>query len=258
MISRSRRSGACPVLDRKAILLLDEVQHLPSWASRLKGEWDRARSSALRLGAGSSESLAELGSYAGALPLRGDSARFRAYVRDAVVEPVNRATSSRSRPCDDRGSCAGLRPVLRAARATTASADTGRTRPRQRAAESVTRSPTSLSTSSSSTPRTRPSRYSSTRPPEPAAQTPHRLFGWVGVRLSDAIRPSQCRRMPLQGQENTPLGPRDGPLLLLQDSHCTTTARPATRARIRTRARLGRASCGRAGTARASRCQAAA
>ncbi len=53
-----------------ALLLLDEIQHLPDWARRLKGEWDRARrrhlrvhvvatgSSALRLGRGSRESLA--------------------------------------------------------------------------------------------------------------------------------------------------------------------------------------------------------
>ena len=52
------------------MLLLDEVQHLPKWATRLKGEWDRFRrrkiplhvvatgSSALRLGTGSRESLA--------------------------------------------------------------------------------------------------------------------------------------------------------------------------------------------------------
>jgi hypothetical protein len=116
----------------RAVLLLDEIQHLPDWASRLKGEWDRARrlrlplhavatgSSALRLGKGSRESLAgrferitlghwpaaalvdplglprreaasvlvRLGSYPGALPLRGDPARFRAYLRDAIVEPA--------------------------------------------------------------------------------------------------------------------------------------------------------------------------
>jgi predicted AAA+ superfamily ATPase len=117
---------------RRAVLLLDEVQHLPRWASRLKGEWDRARrlrlplhvvatgSSALRLGAGSRESLAgrferitlahwpaaalvdplgiprreaasvlvRQGSYPGALPLRREPARFRAYLRDAIVEPA--------------------------------------------------------------------------------------------------------------------------------------------------------------------------
>lgn len=53
-----------------AVHLLDEVQHVPDWAARLKGEWDRVRrrrirvhvvatgSSALRLGKGSRESLA--------------------------------------------------------------------------------------------------------------------------------------------------------------------------------------------------------
>jgi uncharacterized protein len=52
------------------ILLLDEVQHFPNWAARLKGEWDRLKrqglpvhvvatgSSALHVGAGSKESLA--------------------------------------------------------------------------------------------------------------------------------------------------------------------------------------------------------
>jgi hypothetical protein len=117
---------------RRAIVLLDEIQHLPSWAPRLKGEWDRTRrlrlplhvvatgSSALRLGTGSRESLAgrferltlahwpaaalvepfgiprqeaaavlvRLGSYPGAMPLRRDPARFRAYLRDAIVEPA--------------------------------------------------------------------------------------------------------------------------------------------------------------------------
>jgi len=54
----------------KAILLLDEVQHVPGWASRLKAEWDRLHrrrlpvhavatgSSALRVTSGSRESLA--------------------------------------------------------------------------------------------------------------------------------------------------------------------------------------------------------
>jgi hypothetical protein len=54
----------------RAVVLLDEVQLLPEWASRLKGEWDRLRrlnqpihivasgSSALRLASGSRESLA--------------------------------------------------------------------------------------------------------------------------------------------------------------------------------------------------------
>jgi uncharacterized protein len=60
-----RKAGTAP-----AVLLLDEIQHLPDWASRLKGEWDRLRrrririqvvatgSSALLLGRGSRETLA--------------------------------------------------------------------------------------------------------------------------------------------------------------------------------------------------------
>lgn len=56
--------------DGPAVLLLDEVHHVPDWSNRLKGEWDRVRrlglalhvvatgSSALWLGAGSRESLA--------------------------------------------------------------------------------------------------------------------------------------------------------------------------------------------------------
>jgi predicted AAA+ superfamily ATPase len=54
----------------KAVLLLDEIQHLADWSSRLKPEWDRLKreripvqvvasgSSALRLGHGSRETLA--------------------------------------------------------------------------------------------------------------------------------------------------------------------------------------------------------
>ncbi len=116
----------------RAVVLLDEVQHLPDWAARLKGEWDRFRrrrspvrviasgSSALRLGAGSRESLAgrfercvlahwsagdirqafglspeeaahafvREGSYPGAVPFRGDPARWKSYVRDSIVEPA--------------------------------------------------------------------------------------------------------------------------------------------------------------------------
>lgn len=116
----------------KGILLLDEVQYVADWAGRLKAEWDRLRrrkiplhvvatgSSALRLGAGSRESLAgrferltlshwpagalsrafgiaqreavdlllRLGSYPGAFELRGDLLRWRAYVRDAIIEPA--------------------------------------------------------------------------------------------------------------------------------------------------------------------------
>ncbi len=115
-----------------AVLLLDEVQHVSGWATRLKVEWDRLRrkkiplhvvasgSSALTLGIGSRESLAgrferitlahwsaaalssvfrlsrpeaaELvvrqGSYPGTVELRGDFARWRAYVRDAIIEPA--------------------------------------------------------------------------------------------------------------------------------------------------------------------------
>lgn len=53
-----------------AVLLLDEIQHVPNWAARLKSEWDRLRrekirlhvvatgSAALGLGEGSKESLA--------------------------------------------------------------------------------------------------------------------------------------------------------------------------------------------------------
>ncbi|MGQ0571672.1 MAG: ATP-binding protein [Armatimonadota bacterium] len=117
---------------RKAVLFLDEIQHVSDWAARLKGEWDRVRrrriplhvvatgSSALGLGAGSRESLAgrferltlahwsaaglsnvfgiarieaaellvRLGSYPGAFGLRNDFARWRAYVRDAIIEPA--------------------------------------------------------------------------------------------------------------------------------------------------------------------------
>lgn len=116
----------------RAAVLLDEAHLLPNWAARLKGEWDRLRrralsihvvatgSSALRLAAGSRESLAgrfervtlthwsaasvaevfgippreavdivvRLGSYPGALPLREDRVRWTAYVRDAIVEPA--------------------------------------------------------------------------------------------------------------------------------------------------------------------------
>ena len=117
---------------RKAILLLDEVQHVPGWAGRLKAEWDRLRrhrtpihtvatgSSALRVTSGSRESLAgrferltlshwtavalrdifgipaaeapdlfvRFGCYPGAVGLLNDPPRWRAYVRDAIVEPA--------------------------------------------------------------------------------------------------------------------------------------------------------------------------
>jgi uncharacterized protein len=114
------------------VLLLDEVHHLPDWAVRLKGEWDRLRrrrlplhvvataSSALRVATGSRESLAgrfermtlshwpaaalastlhvsdhdaalslvQFGSYPGAVELNSNPARWRAYVRDAIIEPA--------------------------------------------------------------------------------------------------------------------------------------------------------------------------
>lgn len=116
----------------RALLLLDEVQYLPGWSARLKGEWDRLRrrrirvhvvatgSSALRLGAGSRESLAgrferltlahwtpaaiaqvfrvapqeavrlhvRMGSYPGAFAYRDQIDRWTAYVRDAIVDAV--------------------------------------------------------------------------------------------------------------------------------------------------------------------------
>lgn len=117
---------------RKAVLLIDEVQHLADWAARLKSEWDRLRrvpvplqivatgSSALSIGSGSRESLAgrferinlshwsaselvellgarsteapslvaRMGSYPGAFTFRKNAARWRAYIRDAIIEPA--------------------------------------------------------------------------------------------------------------------------------------------------------------------------
>lgn len=125
--AEARATSGEPVL-----LLLDEVAHLPDWAVRLKGAWDRVLrrriplhvvatgSSALQVARGSSESLAgrfekltlthwsadalaeELGcdpqeaadlvvrqgAYPGAFALRQDLPRWRAYVRDAIVEPA--------------------------------------------------------------------------------------------------------------------------------------------------------------------------
>jgi predicted AAA+ superfamily ATPase len=116
----------------RAVILLDEAHLIHDWARLLKGEWDRARrrklpihvvatgSSALRLAAGSRESLAGrferitlthwsatalaevfgvpeqeapqllvcMGSYPGAFELRHDLARWSAYVRDAILEPA--------------------------------------------------------------------------------------------------------------------------------------------------------------------------
>jgi hypothetical protein len=115
-----------------AILLLDEVQHIPDWAKRLKGHWDHLRrrrvpvhvvatgSSALGVATGSRESLAgrferttlshwsasslaevfhlpapeaalqtvRFGSYPGAVALQNDPGRWRAYLKDAVIEPA--------------------------------------------------------------------------------------------------------------------------------------------------------------------------
>ncbi len=116
----------------RAVLLLDEIQHLADWAARLKAQYDRIKrkrirlhvvasgSSALRLGAGSRESLAgrferltlthwsasalkeqfgfspadaalfavQFGSYPGSVQFRDDKLRWRAYVRDAIIEPA--------------------------------------------------------------------------------------------------------------------------------------------------------------------------
>lgn len=116
----------------RAVVMLDEAHLISAWASRLKAEWDRVRrrklpinivatgSSALRLAAGSRESLAgrferitlthwtasslatvfsirardavdllvSRGAYPGAFALRDDPTRWAAYVRDAIVEPA--------------------------------------------------------------------------------------------------------------------------------------------------------------------------
>ena len=115
-----------------AVLLLDEIHHLPDWAARLKGQWDRLRrrhlplhvvatgSSALRVATGSRESMAgrfermtlghwpaaalastfhlseqdvalslvQFGSYPGTMEFKADPARWRGYVRDAIIEPA--------------------------------------------------------------------------------------------------------------------------------------------------------------------------
>jgi uncharacterized protein len=116
----------------RAVLLLDEIQHLPDWARRLKAEHDRlvhagtplhvvvTGSSSLRLGQGRRETMAgrfellkllhwsarelvsqlgvaedrapdmavRFGTYPGAVGLLADPERWRAYVRDAIVEPA--------------------------------------------------------------------------------------------------------------------------------------------------------------------------
>jgi hypothetical protein len=110
----------------RAYLLLDEVQSLPGWAARLKGEWDRIRrlglplhmvatgSSALRLGSGSRENLAgrferlTLGHWpAGSLkkdprgaPGPSEPARFGAWVADGCSAGGTRASGR---------SCSGAR-----------------------------------------------------------------------------------------------------------------------------------------------------
>jgi len=116
----------------KAVVLLDEVHLVSDWPGKLKGQWDRLRrlglpihvvatgSSALRLGAGSKESLAgrferltlshwtastladvfgiepnqaaflvvTMGAYPGAFGLRDDPRRWAAYVSDSIIEPA--------------------------------------------------------------------------------------------------------------------------------------------------------------------------
>jgi predicted AAA+ superfamily ATPase len=116
----------------RAVLLLDEIQHFADWAARLKAQYDRIKrkkiplhvvasgSSALRLGAGSRESLAgrferltlthwpafalkeqfgfspadaalfavQYGSYPGSVQFRDETVRWRAYVRDSIIEPA--------------------------------------------------------------------------------------------------------------------------------------------------------------------------
>jgi uncharacterized protein len=114
------------------VLFIDEIQHIADWATRIKGQYDRIKrrkiplhilatgSSALRLGAGSRESLAgrferltlthwsatalkerfgfspsaaslfavQFGSYPGSLEFRDNLGRWRAYIRDAIIEPA--------------------------------------------------------------------------------------------------------------------------------------------------------------------------
>jgi uncharacterized protein len=126
------RAGETAAREGRALVLLDEAHLLHDWAGHLKAEWDRLRrrkrpvhvvatgSSALRLAAGSRESLAgrferitlthwsaaslsdvfgvppaeacellvRMGSYPGAFELRHDVSRWSAYVRDAILEPA--------------------------------------------------------------------------------------------------------------------------------------------------------------------------
>jgi hypothetical protein len=115
-----------------ALLLIDEVQYLPDWSRRLKAEMDRiyreglrlqvvvSGSAALRLGAGSRETMAgrferltlthwsaqdltqgfnlsqeetvelvvRLGGFPGGMSLREDWPRWRAYIRDSIIDPA--------------------------------------------------------------------------------------------------------------------------------------------------------------------------
>ena len=113
---------------RKALLILDKVQKVVGWSEAVKANWDADRaakapvsvillgSSALFLARGANESLAGrfflhrclhwsfpecrkafgwdldrwlyFGGYPGAAPLADDDVTFRAYVRDALVEPA--------------------------------------------------------------------------------------------------------------------------------------------------------------------------
>ncbi len=124
--------GAALSAKRTALLLIDEIHYLPDWSRRLKSEVDRVHrerlrlhvvvtgSAALRLGAGSRESMAgrferlaishwsardlaqgfglsqedavavavRQGTFPGGMTLRGDVTRWRAYVRDSIIAPA--------------------------------------------------------------------------------------------------------------------------------------------------------------------------
>jgi len=112
----------------RAVLILDEIHKVPGWSEQVKLLWDQDRQRGTRLGVvllgssrllmirGTTESLAGrfeilpvfhwsypemreafgqdmesyivLGGYPGAVDLRGDFPRWRAYILDAIVEPV--------------------------------------------------------------------------------------------------------------------------------------------------------------------------
>ena len=126
------RAEEIAVSKGRALVVLDETHLLSGWAPLLKGQWDRIRrlklpihivatgSSALRLAAGSRESLAgrferitlthwhatalaaafqleppdcaeflvRQGSYPGAMIFRSDAVRWSAYVREGILEPA--------------------------------------------------------------------------------------------------------------------------------------------------------------------------